>query len=111
MDNRMQRVNIEIGEKEAEGIYANMVMVAHSPNEIIFDFARIMPGAVKTKLQARIIMTPAHAKMLHKTLGDNLKKFEKQFGEIKIHGGPDGMHAKNIGFETPGSDEGKEENK
>jgi hypothetical protein len=100
MNMQQQRMNIEIGEKEAEGIYSNMVMVAHSPNEIILDFARFMPGAAKAKVQSRIIMTPAHAKMLNKTLEDNLKKFEKQFGEIKIHGGSDAMHAKNIGFES-----------
>jgi hypothetical protein len=100
MDMQQQRMNIEIGEKEAEGIYSNMVMVAHSPNEIILDFARFMPGAPKAKVQSRIIMTPAHAKMLYKTLEENLKKFEKQFGEIKIHGGTDSMHAKNIGFES-----------
>lgn len=101
MQMKPQKLNIEIGEKEAEGIYANLVLIAHSPNEFIFDFARVMPGIPKTKVQGRIIMTPAHAKMFQKTLEDNLKKFEKQFGEIKLHGGPDGMHARNIGFEGP----------
>ncbi len=102
MEMKPQKLNIEIGEKEAEGIYSNLALIAHSPNEIILDFARVMPGSPKSKIQARIIMTPAHAKMLMKTLEDNLKKFEKQFGEIKIHGGPEGMHAKNIGFEPIG---------
>ena len=83
-----QRLNIELNEKEAEGIYANLAMIAHSPNEIIIDFARVMPGLPKARVQARIIMTPAHAKMLARALEDNLKKFEKQFGEIKVHGGP-----------------------
>ncbi|MBN2226331.1 MAG: DUF3467 domain-containing protein [candidate division Zixibacteria bacterium] len=105
MNMKPQRLNIEIGEKEAEGIYANLAMITHSPTEIILDFARIMPGAPKTRVQARIIMTPAHAKMLLKTLQENLKKFEKQFGEIKIQGGPDAMQGKSIGFETPGTNE------
>ena len=96
---KQQRINIELGEKEAEGTYANMAMIAHSPTEIILDFVRIMPGAPKAKVQSRVIMTPAHAKMLHKTLGENIAKFEKQFGEIKIHGG-DALHGKNIGFES-----------
>jgi hypothetical protein len=100
MDLKPQQVNIEIGEKEAEGIYANLVMIAHSATEIVFDFARIMPGAPKTRVQARIIMTPTHAKLLQKTLEENLKKFEKQFGDIKIFGGAEGMPGKNIGFES-----------
>ena len=94
------RINLEIDDKEAEGIYSNLALIAHSPNEFIFDFARIMPGAKKTRVQARIIMTPAHAKMLRKTLEDNLKKYEDQFGEIKVHGGPEGLQKGNIGFES-----------
>ena len=42
-------------------------------------------------------MTPAHAKMLLKALEDNLKKFESQFGQIKLQG----MEEKNIGFQAP----------
>ena len=44
-------------------------------------------------------MTPMHAKLMLQTLEDNLKKFEKQFGEIKIHRGS--AKAPNpIGFES-----------
>ena len=96
MVQKPRQLNIEIGEKESEGIYANLAMIAHSPQEIIIDFARVMPGAPKTKILARIIMTPAHAKMLNKALEENLKKYESQFGQIKIHGGVD----KNIGFQA-----------
>ncbi len=93
-----QQINIELGEKEAEGIYANMAMIAHSPNEMIIDFARVMPGLPKARIQARIIMTPAHAKMLKMALEDNLKKFEAQFGEVKIVG--DNQPGKAIGFQS-----------
>ena len=100
-----QQINIELGEKEAEGIYANMALLMHSPTEIILDFARVMPRTPKARVLSRIIMTPMHAKMLLKTLEDNLSKFEKQFGPIKIHGEPH-QAANPIGFEgspnTPG---------
>ena len=102
MDRPQQQINIELGEKEAEGVYANLAMIAHSPTEIIIDFARIMPRAPKARVQARIIMTPMHAKMLHNALGDNIVKFEKQYGEIKLYGGPE-QGSKTIGFEA-GSD-------
>jgi len=29
------------------------------------------------------LMTPMNAKLLHKALGENLGKFEEQYGEIK----------------------------
>jgi hypothetical protein len=93
------RINIELPADKAEGIYANLAMITHSPSEIIIDFARIMPGVQKGKVYSRIVMTPPHAKMLFKALEDNLKKFENQFGEIKIHGKEP---AKNIGFAASG---------
>lgn len=94
-----QQINVELPEKEAEGIYANLAMIMHSPTEIIIDFARIMPRLPKAKVLSRIIMTPMHAKLLMQALTDNIKKFEGQFGEIKIYGGPH-QAAKNIGFES-----------
>ena len=114
MDMKMpqQRINVELPEDKAEGTYANMVMIGHSPTEIIMDFIRFMPGAPKAKVQSRIIMTPMHAKNLLKTLSENLKKFEKQFGEIKMHGGPDSGQNKNIGFESSdGTDDSKSDKK
>ncbi len=92
-----QQINIELGEKEAEGIYANLAMITHSPTEIVIDFSRIMPRTPKARVLARIIMTPMHAKLLERALEENLKQFESQFGEIKIHGGPN-QNAKTIGF-------------
>jgi len=48
------------------------------------DFARALPNMPKSKVYARIIMTPMNAKLLHKALGENLRKFEEKHGEIKI---------------------------
>ena len=81
-----QQINIEVGEKEAEGIYSNLAIISHSPAEFIFDFTRLMPGIPKAKVHARIIMTPQHTKLLLNALGDNVRKFEQNFGEIKADG-------------------------
>ena len=77
---------------ELEAIYANFALITHSPSEMIVDFARMLPNAPKTKVYARIIMTPMNAKLLHRALGENLAKYEEKFGEIKT---PD------RGFEPP----------
>ena len=103
---RQQQINIELPEDQAEGIYANLAMLVHSPTEIVIDFARVMPRMAKAKVLSRIIMTPMHAKMLHQALSDNLKKFEDQYGEIKLHGTP-GAPGKNIGF-GPRDENGQE---
>ena len=90
------QINVELGEKEGEGIYSNVAFITHSPQEIILDFCRMMPGVPKAKVYSRIIMTPQHAKMLLTALEDNIKKFESQFGQIKVYGKQD----KEIGFQT-----------
>ncbi|HPF71079.1 MAG TPA: DUF3467 domain-containing protein [Candidatus Krumholzibacteria bacterium] len=93
-----QRITIDLGEKEAEGIYANLALITHSPAEFVIDFARIVPGAPKAKVHARIILTPQSAKALARLLDTNIERWEKTHGEIKLAGQPGGNH--NIGFQT-----------
>ena len=77
------QINIEVP-AELEAIYANFALITHSPSEIIIDFARVLPNAPKSRVHARILMTPMHAKLLLNALADNLAKYESQFGEIKL---------------------------
>lgn len=97
--NQPQQINIQIGEKEAEGIYANLAIISHSPAEFIFDFTRVLPGIPKTKVYARIIMTPQHAKSFLNALKENVSKYEAQFGEIKVINEPARTNPQ-IGFQT-----------
>jgi hypothetical protein len=91
-------INIELGEKEAEGIYSNLALISHSPSEVIIDFARVLPGTQKSRVYARIVMTPSHAKSLLQALETNLKNYESTFGKIKVFG-VEG-ESKEIGFAT-----------
>ncbi|KPJ52576.1 hypothetical protein AMJ39_07540 [candidate division TA06 bacterium DG_24] len=79
-------VQVELGEKESEGIYSNFVIISFSASEFIFDFARILPGAQKAKVFARIVTTPQHARLLQNALNDNIKKYEDKFEKIKVMG-------------------------
>ncbi|MFC1476932.1 DUF3467 domain-containing protein [candidate division KSB1 bacterium] len=99
--NSPKQINVELGEKEAEGIYSNLALISHSAAEFVIDFTRVLPGVPKTKVYARIIMTPQHAKSLFNALQDNITQFEKKFGEIKLHGGP---AEQQFGFKIPGTD-------
>ena len=77
------QLNIEISEEMAEGAYANLAIITHSHAEFVVDFVNVMPGAPKSKVKSRIILTPFHAKRLMKALIDNVKRFEAQYGNIK----------------------------
>lgn len=93
-----QQFQVELGEREAEGIYSNLVFIAHSASEVILDFARALPGLPKAKVYARVILTPQHAKSLLVALEQNLKNYESQFGVIKVPGEP--TRGKELGFKT-----------
>jgi len=77
------KLNIELTEEIADGIYSNLVIISHSNTEFVMDFVKVMPGMPKAKVKSRILMTPQHVKRLKKALEDNIQKFESQFGEIK----------------------------
>jgi hypothetical protein len=90
------QISVELGEKESEGIYSNLALIAHSPSEFFIDFARVMPGVKKSKVYARIVMTPQNVKMLQNALEQNIKKFEERFGKINVRG----QGGAEIGFQT-----------
>jgi hypothetical protein len=90
------QISVELGEKESEGIYSNLALITHSPSEFFIDFARVMPGVKRTKVYARVVMTPQNSKMLLKALEQNIKKFEERFGKIKIMG----KEGQEIGFQA-----------
>jgi hypothetical protein len=81
-----QNLQISIDEAEGQGVYANLALIAHSNSEFILDFARVMPGIPKAKVHARVIFTPTNAKALHRALGENIGKFEAQYGAIQVQG-------------------------
>lgn len=82
------QINIELDDKVAEGIYSNLAIINHSVSEFVVDFISIMPGTPKSKVKARVILTPQHAKRFLKALGENVHRFEKSHGEIKDYEQP-----------------------
>lgn len=78
-----QEINIELSADIADGIYSNLAIISHSPNEFIIDFVTIMPGVPKAKVRSRIILTPQNAKRLLKAMENNIKGFEKVHGMIE----------------------------
>jgi len=83
-----QKLNINLTPEMAEGVYANMAIIAHSPSEFVLDFVRMMPGLKQANVKSRVILTPDQAQKLLFALQDNVAKYEKQFGTIQISGNP-----------------------
>jgi hypothetical protein len=68
--------------------YANLVRIAHTPSELVFDFAHLLPGSGPAQVSSRIIMSPLGAKLFCRALIENLSKYEAAFGEIRVPGDP-----------------------
>jgi len=66
--------------------YVNLVRIAHSPSELVFDFAHMLPGGGPARVSSRIVMSPLGAKLFQRALGENLAKYEATFGEINVPG-------------------------
>ena len=82
--NNNGQLQIELKEEVAQGTYANLAIITHSSSEFILDFVRVMPGVPKAGVQSRIIVAPEHAKRLLRALEDNIAKYERVFGSIRI---------------------------
>ena len=81
MNNQLQ---IELKEDVAQGTYANLAVITHSSSEFIVDFVRVMPGMPKASVKSRIVLAPEHAKRLLRALEENIGKYERTFGSIRL---------------------------
>ncbi|MBN1452223.1 MAG: DUF3467 domain-containing protein [Anaerolineales bacterium] len=67
-----------------ETVYTNLARIAHSPADIVIDFAHLLPGEKTAKVNARVLMSPLSAKLLLRALADNISRYEAAFGEIHV---------------------------
>lgn len=82
MDQNAPPLQVEIEEAVARGIYTNLALIAHSQTELLIDFLFLQPQTPKTKVLARVITSPLHAKRFLAALQDNIAKYEARFGPI-----------------------------
>ena len=83
-EQKQQGLQIELTPEKAEGEYANFAIITHSSSEFVVDFARMMPGLPKAQVRSRIVMAPEHAKRLLGALQENIMRYERNFGQIKL---------------------------
>jgi hypothetical protein len=87
-------LQVQADEQTLVGKYSTVAQVTHTPEEFWIDFLTILPNPQIAKLQARIIISPGHAKRLGQAILDNVSKYEQRFGTIDEARTP----VPNIGF-------------
>lgn len=82
--NQENQLQIELKEEVAQGIYANLAIITHSSSEFVIDFVRVLPGLPKAGVQSRVILAPEHAKRLLRALEENMIKYERAYGPLRL---------------------------
>jgi len=83
------RIQLQIDEPIAQGTYSNLVLINHSENEFVLDFAYLQPQNPNAKVRSRIISSPKHTKRLLDALQKNIARYEERFGTIELSGEPE----------------------
>ena len=84
-EQKQQGLQLELPTEKAQGEYANFAVITHSGSEFVLDFARILPGLQKAQVCSRVILAPEHTKRLLGALQENIIRYERNFGQIKIN--------------------------
>jgi hypothetical protein len=80
------RIQLQLDEPIAQGTYSNLVVINHTENEFVFDFAYLQPANPLAKVRSRIVSSPRHTKRLLLALQKNLARYEERYGTIELSG-------------------------
>ncbi|RMH37756.1 MAG: DUF3467 domain-containing protein [Deltaproteobacteria bacterium] len=83
------KIQLQLDDDTAQGVYSNLVLINHTENEFLLDFAFLQPANARAKVRARIISSPKHTKRLLRALLKNIERYEQRFGTIEIEDSDD----------------------
>lgn len=83
-NNKKNQLQLELPQEVAQGEYANFAIITHSSSDFVIDFARVLPGVPKAQVKSRVLLAPEHAKRLLGALQENIMRYERAFGPIRI---------------------------
>lgn len=71
------------------GRYSNLALISHRKEEFVIDFLFLEPQPQAAKegrasLVSRLILSPGHMKRLYQAIGENIQRYEKNFGKIVL---------------------------
>lgn len=81
---KMSRIKIQMDDQLASGVYSNLVMVHQTDAEMVLDFLFLQPGQPKANLRSRVVTSPRHIKRLIGVLQEQMARYERLHGEVKL---------------------------
>lgn len=93
---QQQAVQVLLDERELRLLYTNAYRIHTAPEEVVIDFGFNMANPnsqgqgqaqLLFKVTDRVVMTYINAKRLAMSLGQLIKRYEQQFGELPVNPG------------------------
>jgi hypothetical protein len=82
-----QQISISVDDQLKHGVYANFLVVSHSPHEFTLDFCQILPGGQEGKVKAEVVsrlkVAPTMVGKIIRALNTNMTAYEDKFGMVK----------------------------
>jgi len=84
-----RQMQITADNEARRGVYSNLALISHRKEEFVVDFLFVDPQTQAAKadqalLVSRVILNPGHMKRLFQAMGENIDKYEKNFGKIVL---------------------------
>ena len=84
-----RKMQITADNETRRGHYSNLALISHRKEEFIVDFLFLDPQTQKPTegqalLTSRVILNPGHMKRLYQAIGENIQRYEKNFGKIVL---------------------------
>jgi len=80
MAEKKRELSLKIPDNVLPGVYSNQMMVSHTREEFVLDFANLFPP--QGVVNARVIVSPGHLKRMIGALRENLTRYETRFGTV-----------------------------
>lgn len=79
-----KKIKINVPPERVEAKYSDFAIISKNALGFNLDFAQKMPGGRQVNVVSRVALSPQHAKLLSNLLAFHVKKYEEEFGEIKV---------------------------
>ena len=89
---QQQQIQFRIDESKMTSTYANTIRTSNTQDEVVMDFGMNLPMQIPNQpptivfsVGSRVIMNWAGAKRLVMSLGNAVRQYEEQFGQIELN--------------------------
>jgi hypothetical protein len=66
------KLEIQLDDEIAQGVYANLALVHHNETEFTLDFIYVQPQGGRAKVRSRVVIAPSQAEGLLRALRNHL---------------------------------------